>query len=85
MVCDGVLVANIAGNFGSDRIDILQRACRCNDMEFGRRFWRGEAGSIASAGFTARRAAMIRVLPGTSRLIVMGVAEDILKIEFAED
>src|SRR5580658_1094325 len=25
VVCDGVLVAYIAGNFGSDRIDILQR------------------------------------------------------------
>jgi hypothetical protein len=31
-----------------------------------------------------RRAAMIRMLPGTSGLIVMRVAEDILKIEFAE-
>src|SRR3982074_1701922 len=26
MVCDGVLVADIAGNFGGDRIDILERA-----------------------------------------------------------
>jgi hypothetical protein len=31
------------------------------------------------------RAAMIRMLPGISKLIVMSVAEDILKIEFAED
>src|SRR3981081_1848815 len=31
MVCDGVLVANIAGNFGSDRIDILQRARKKGD------------------------------------------------------
>jgi hypothetical protein len=25
VICNGVLVANIAGNFGSDRIDVLQR------------------------------------------------------------
>ena len=31
MVCDGVLVANIAGNFGRDRIDILQRAGKKSD------------------------------------------------------
>jgi hypothetical protein len=31
VVCDGVLVANIAGNFGGDRIDILQRAGEKSD------------------------------------------------------
>jgi hypothetical protein len=44
-----------------------------------------EAGWVASAGLPLRRAAMIRMLPGTSKSIVMSEAEDILKIEFAED
>jgi len=46
--------------------------------------WR-EAGWVASAGLPLIRAAMIRMLPGTYKSIVRRVAEDILKIEFAED
>jgi hypothetical protein len=46
---------------------------------------RGETGWVASAGLPLSRAAMIRMLPRISKLIVMSVAEDTLKIDFAED